>query len=91
MRKLDRMVLMIKNKLERTVQEVAEKVEGVAQEGTEQVMMKKDGDGKVIITAILLVVAVALCVTFRTELTEWLNELITRTTTGIQKFKPTTI
>ena len=77
MRKLDKMVLRIKNKLDRTVQEVAEKVEGVAQAGTEQVMMKKDGDGNVIVVAILLVVAIALCVTFRTAIQGWLTTLIT--------------
>ena len=77
MRKLDRMVLMAKNILERTVQDVVEKAEGVAQAGTEQVMMKKDGDGNVIVVAILLVVAIALCVTFRTAIQGWLTTLVT--------------
>ena len=90
MRKLDELVLRTKNKLERTIQEVSENVDDETQVTGEGLMTKKRaGDGKIIVSAILIVVAVALCVTFRTELTEWLSELITRTTNGVQKFKPT--
>ena len=91
MKKLDELVLKAKNKLERKIQEVSETVEGETQVTGEGILTKKAGDGKIIVSAILIVIAVALCVTFRTELTEWLNELITRTTNGVQKFKPTTM
>lgn len=91
MRKLDEMVLKVKTRLQRTTQDATEKVEEVVRTTAEKVIVKRNGDGKVIVAAVLIVIAIALCVTFRTELTEWLGELITRTTNGIQKFKSSTM
>ena len=76
MRKLDGLVLRAKNKLTRTVQEVSETVKDETQVIDEVMMTKRAGDGKIIVSAILIVVAVALCVTFRTALQNWLTTLI---------------
>ena len=76
MRKLDELVLRVKNKLERTVQEVSENTDDETQVTGEGLMIKRAGDGKIIVSAILIVVAVALCVTFRTALQNWLTTLI---------------
>ena len=75
MRKLDELFLRVKNKLA-IMTEVSETVENETQVTGEGIMTKRAGDGKIIVSAILIVVAVALCVTFRTALQNWLTTLI---------------
>lgn len=65
MRRLDKMVLAAKNRIAQVAEDVEEKV-----------MVKRDGDAKVIVSAVLIVIAIALCVTFRTALQNWLTTLI---------------